>query len=141
MSCSRIFGLLGIAAVLILTGCSKMFAAKDAADKSVADFHRQLNQARHADIYRVSHANMKAATTEKDFVQLLGAVHRKLGKVTDTSCTGVNIQSHNLVTTVTLQQDTKFERGAGKESFTFQMAGTNAVLVGYNISSKELIIN
>ncbi|MGH7972148.1 MAG: hypothetical protein ACREIC_25825 [Limisphaerales bacterium] len=38
-----------------------------------------------------------------------------------------------------MSQKTLFEKGEGTESFTFALDGTNAVLVGYNIQSMDLI--
>jgi hypothetical protein len=38
-----------------------------------------------------------------------------------------------------MTQQTVFEHGQGTESFTFALAGTNAVLVAYNIQSMDLI--
>ena len=39
-----------------------------------------------------------------------------------------------------LIQKTTFERGSGTETFNFQMDAEKAKLVGYNISSKDLIL-
>jgi hypothetical protein len=39
-----------------------------------------------------------------------------------------------------LTQTTTFEQGTGTEVFTFQMQGDKAVLVGYKINSKDLIL-
>ena len=70
----------------------------------------------------------------------MGAVQRKLGKVTQTSTAGFNVRTFNFTTTVVLTQSTTFEQGTGTEAFTFQMEGEKAVLVGYNINSKDLIL-
>jgi hypothetical protein len=70
----------------------------------------------------------------------MSAVQRKLGKVTQTSNAGFNVRTFNLTTTVVLNQNTTFEQGTGTEVFTFQMNGEKAVLVGYNINSKDLIL-
>jgi len=84
--------------------------------------------------------NGKGATTEKKFLEFIGAVQRKLGKVTQTTNTGFNVRSFNFITTVVLTQNTTFERGTAVEVFTFQMNGDKAVLVGYNINSNDLIL-
>jgi len=38
-----------------------------------------------------------------------------------------------------MTQKTVFENGQSTESFTFAIDGTNAVLLGYNIQSMDLI--
>jgi hypothetical protein len=113
---------------------------KEAAEKSVADIHKLYNDDKLAEIYSAGHSKLKNATTEKQFVEFVGAVQRKLGKVTQTSNAGFNVRTFNLTTTVVLSQSTTFEQGTGTETFTFQMDGDKAVLVGYNINSKDLIL-
>lgn len=125
---------------VLLSGCSGAFEAMTAADKGIANFHKLYNEVRIADIYAASHSKLKAAITEKEFVDFMNAVQRKLGKVTQTSSTGFNIEAFNLTTTVVLAQSTTFEHGAGSETFAFEMSGDKAVLVGYNIASNDLIM-
>lgn len=117
-----------------------MFKGKKAAEQSVTDFHKLYNDGRLTDIYSAGHPKFKGATTEKQFLEFLGAVQRKLGKVTQTTEAGFNVRTFNFTTTVILTQTTTFEQGTGTEVFTFQMVGDKAVLVGYNINSKDLIL-
>jgi hypothetical protein len=54
----------------------------------------------------------------------MGAVQRKLGKVTQTTNTNFSIRSMNLTTTVVLNQSTTFEHGTGPhqlEGFDFEV--------------------
>jgi hypothetical protein len=125
---------------LVASGCGGMFNGKKAADQSVADFHKLYNDGKLAEIYSAGHSKFKSATTEKQFVEFMSAVQRKLGRVTQTSNAGFNVRTFNLTTTVVLNQNTTFEQGTGTEVFTFQMVGNKAVLVGYNINSKDLIL-
>ena len=129
---------LGLA--LIASGCVGMFKGKKAAEQSVADFHAMYNDGKIAEIYAAGHSKLKAASKEKEFVEFVGAVQRKLGKVTQTSGAGFNVRTFNLTTTVVLTQSTTFEQGTGTETFTFEMNGEKAVLLGYNINSKDLIL-
>jgi len=117
-----------------------MFKGKKAAEQSAADFHKLYNDGKHAEIYSAAHSRFRSGTTEKQFLELMGAVQRKLGKVTQTANAGVNVRTFNLTTTVVLNQNTTFEQGTGTEVFTFQMSGDKAILVGYNINSKDLIL-
>ena len=123
-----------------LTACGGMTKGKQAAEQGVADFHQLYNEGKLVEIYLAGHAQLKAATSEAQFLEFVGAVQRKLGKVTKTESAGFNVRTFNLTTTVVLTQTTAFEQGSGTETFTFQMDGDKAVLVAWNISSKELIL-
>lgn len=129
-----------LSTALFASGCGKMFKGKQVAEQAVADFHKLYNEGMLAEIYSAGHSKLKSATTEKQFLEFIGAVERKLGKVTQTSNVGFNVRAFNLTTTVVLNQSTTFEQGAGTEVFTFEMDGDKAVLVGYNINSKDLIL-
>lgn len=131
---------LTLSIALFVTGCGKMFAGKAAAEQGVADFHKLYNEGKLTEIYSTGHSKLKAATTEKQFMDFMGAVQRKLGKVTQTANIGFNVRTMNFTTTVVLTQNTTFEQGTGTETFTFQMEGDKAVPVGYNINSKDLIL-
>ena len=125
---------------LIASGCGGMFKGKKAAEQSVADFHKLYNDGKFTEIYSAGHSKFKGSTTEKQFLEFIGAVQRKLGKVTQTANAGFNVRAFNFTTTVVLNQNTTFEQGTGMETFTFEMDGEKAVLVGYNINSKDLIL-
>ena len=132
--------LLTLCVTLFSSGCSGMFKGKAAAEQSVADFHNLYNDGKLAEIYSAGHSKFKSATTEKQFLEFVGAVQRKLGKVTQTLNAGFNVRTFNLTTAVVLNQNTTFEQGTGTEVFTFEMVGDKAVLVGYDINSKDLIL-
>jgi hypothetical protein len=132
--------LLTLCIALFAPGCGGMFNGKKAAEQSVADFHKLYNDGNLTAIYSAGHSKLKGAATEKEFLEFVGAVQRKLGKVTQASNVGFNVRTFNLTTTVVLNEKTTFEQGTGTETFTFQMEGDKAVLVGYNISSKDLIL-
>jgi hypothetical protein len=125
---------------LITGGCGGMLKGKAAAEKSVAEFHTLYNDGKLSEIYAAGHPKFKSVTTSKQFLDLTGAVQRKLGKVKQTTNAGFNLRSYNFTTTVVLTQNTTFEQGTGTEVFTFQMEGDKAVLIGYHINSNDLIL-
>jgi hypothetical protein len=131
---------LALSVTLFGSSCGGMFNGKKAAEQGVADFHKLYNDGKLTEIYSAGHSMFKRATSEKEFLEYIGAVQRKLGKVTQTANAGFNVRTFNLTTTVILNQNTTFEQGTGAEVFTFQMDGDKAVLVGYNINSKDLIL-
>jgi hypothetical protein len=132
--------LLALGFALLLTGCGQMLKSKPAAEQAVVEFHKLYNDGKLPEIYAASHNKLKSITKETDFLDFVGTVHKKLGKMTQTSTTGFNVKSMNLTTTVVLTQNTTFENGTCTETFTYLMDGEKAVLAGYHINSKDLIM-
>ena len=139
-SVARVFGIVSlIFAASFLSGCGKLTQDKAEGEKAVADFHALYNQGKVEDIWKQADPQFRTSTTKQQYDDLMGAVQRKLGKVVSTSNSRWQVRSFNLNTSVLLSQNTAFEHGQGIESFTFALKGTNAVLVGYNIQSMDLI--
>jgi hypothetical protein len=126
-------------AVAILTGCGGLTKGKAASETAINHFHQLYSDGRLDDIWKEAHAKFRSASTKDKFDEFMGAVQRKLGKVQSTSNAGWRVNTFNLTTTVLMTQKTVFEHGEGTESFTFEMDGDRAVLVGYNIQSMDLI--
>jgi hypothetical protein len=139
-SVTGVFGIVSlIFAAGFLSGCGKLTQGKAAGEKAVADFHALYNQGKVEDIWKEADPKFRRTTTKQQYDDLMGAVQRKLGNVVSTANNGWQVRSFNLTTSVLLAQNTTFEHGQGTESFTFALNGTNAVLVGYNIQSMDLI--
>jgi hypothetical protein len=126
-------------AIAGLSGCTGMLKGKQAGENAIAEFHKLYNEGKLVEIYAATTADFKKATTEKQLVDLLAAIQRKLGKVKESTNAGFNVNTFNLTTRIVLNQQTTFEQGSGTEVFTFEMNGDNAVLLGYNINSNDLI--
>lgn len=107
--------LLFFGVAIFMEGCGGMLKGKKAAEESVAGFHRLYNEGKLKEIYDSSHSQLKAATPEKEFLDFMDAVHRKLGKVTQTANAGFNVGTFNFKTRVVLTQNTTFEQGTGSE--------------------------
>jgi hypothetical protein len=128
-------------ALLVVTTAPACNMTKDrkAAEREVVDFHRQLDAGNFAGLYSASHGSLKKVATEKDFVALLDAVHRKLGSVVSTTPAGANVLSGTNGTTVKLGYQTKFSGGDGVETFVYFIEGGRPLLAGYNMNSMALI--
>jgi len=123
---------------LAVAGCSGMASGKRAAETEVVTFHRLYNAKKFEEIYSSAHEKMRNHTTEAAFLELIQRIREKLGKMTSTSSTGFNVRSINGTTTVILTRATTFEHGSARETFTYEMVGEKAELVGYNVKSDSL---
>jgi hypothetical protein len=117
-----------------------MVNGKDLADKQIPVFHQLFNEQRFQDIVTSADPDMVKASPASKVVELLQAVHRKLGLVKGTNNINWNVNTFNLETRVVLVQNTAFEQGTGTETFTYRIVGGKARLLGYNINSNDLII-
>lgn len=129
-----------IALAFAALGCGAMMKRKDAAEPAVAKFHQQLNDKQFAQIYAESGEKMKAVSTEQEMVEIFEAIHRKLGNVKNTTAGSFNVSSTTSGTFITITYETEFTEGKGSEQFVFELDGDKAILVGYHINSKELLI-
>src|SRR6266571_2552681 len=83
-----------LAAVLLLS-CGGMTKGKPASEKAIVHFHDLYNQGKLDDIWKESDQKFRTASTKQKYDDFMGAVQRKLGKVTSTSNTGWNVQTFN----------------------------------------------
>ncbi len=122
------------------SGCSGFFKGKQASEKTVGEIHKLYNEGKLVEIRSQADTRFKNATSEQEWLGLISAVQRKLGKVKSSANRGFNIRTFNLTTSVVLQQNTEFEQGRATETFAFEVRGDKAVLVQYNIASNELVM-
>jgi hypothetical protein len=113
---------------------------KQIAQEAVTQFHSQLDAEQYHTIYAGSDEKLRHASSESDFVALLEAVHRKLGKVQQ-----ANLQSFQVGwfagqgQVVTLVYNTRFVDSTAAEKFVWHINGDQPLLVGYFINSNALI--
>jgi hypothetical protein len=136
----NLYHLLALVCLLVLPACKDMTQAKGLSETAITDFHRQFNEGKFKEVYAATHANFKKAATEAEFVELLDAMQRKLGKQVQSTGTGWRVNSINGKTTASLSQDTKFEHGKGTESFVFVISDGKCSLENYDIQSRDLIV-
>ncbi len=117
-----------------------MTKGKSLAKAQTAAFHEQYNNQDFAAMIDGAHPDMLKASSEDELTDLYSMIRKKLGKVLDTKTVSWNVRTFNTTTTVVLIQDTTFEEGKGKETFTFRIQDEKALLLGYNINSNDLIM-
>lgn len=127
---------------VLLAGCSvrEMTTGRAEAEKAVSEFHESFNAGRFAEIYDAASDEFRAALKRERFLELVGAIQRKLGKVTGTENKGWRVNSRNLRTYVDLTQASRFDTGEAVETFSFVVRDGKAILIGYNIQSLDLIV-
>ena len=128
-----------MAVAAALCGCS---AGTDVplAEKAVDSFHQTLNAGDFARIYAEARPDMKAATAEGPLVDLLGAVHRKLGVFQSGKSVGWNDNATTGGHFLTLTYASTYAGGTADERFVYRIDGGRAMLAGYNINSNALIL-
>jgi len=94
----------------LLAACSASEKIKDAGP-AVDAFRHQLDAEAYPAIWQGADDLLHQNTTEPQFVQFVGAVHRKLGKVVQSERTGWNVNYGTSGTIVTVAMTTRFERG------------------------------
>lgn len=129
-----------IATSLFFCGCGNIKQGMGAAEAQVVIFHQNYNNQNIEAILAASDPQFFDSTPKADMMKLYGAVYKKLGKVTDSQMQNFNMRTFNLDTLVSINQDTKYERGKGVESFTFRIKGNKAYLLGYYVNSPDLIL-
>jgi hypothetical protein len=127
----------GYCLCLLLTGCS---APADIGSASAAGrrFHDHFNKQDFAVIYTDADPKFRTAAKQEDLTALLARVHDKLGNVTDSTRTGLNVNYKFGGSTITMTYATKFQLGEGQEQFVWLKSGGDLRLVNYNIKSPAL---
>ena len=128
-----------LALSILLPSCGDMTKGKALADAAVTDFHRQFNEGKFSALYKAADPGLKAASPEADFLKLLEAVDRKLGKHLKSTETGWQVKTFNTTTTAVLTEQSEFEHGTGTETFTYVISGGSGALKAYFINSTDMI--
>jgi len=121
------------------TSSCSLTKGREVAETAVKRFHDQYNAGKFSDIYQETDDQFKNVTSEKEWVELLQAVQRKLGTVKDAKSSGWGVNTTPMGTTATLSYDIDFSEGRGAEQFVFHISGNAAKLLRYNINSPLLI--
>ncbi|MBB5030925.1 hypothetical protein [Prosthecobacter vanneervenii] len=123
-----------------LVSCNDLVKGKGLADAAIVDFHLQFNEGNFKKLYAAGHQELKASATEEDFVKLLEAVHRKLGKYVKDGDGSWRVNTVNFKTVVSVSRKAEFEHGKGTETFSFIVSGESCLLLSYYIQSNDMLV-
>lgn len=125
---------------IFLSACS-MSKNMSLAEKEVPNFHAQLDAGQFKELYESAAEELKTTITKQDFIALLSAVNRKLGRVIKSEKTTWSVNYNTSGSFVSMTYNTTFTKGTGMEQFIFRLHDGRALLVSYHINSNALIIN
>jgi len=107
---------------------------------AVAKFHQQLDAEQYDQIYVEADPALRQASPQREFLALMGAIHRKLGKIQDATGQSFNVNWTTSGTQVRMTYKTKFAGGDADETFVWHVVAEKPLLLNYNINSNALII-
>jgi hypothetical protein len=128
------------AAILFLSACGDTLNGKGIAEPEVVRFHERLKAHEFESMYDSTGDAFRSAISKEKAVALFSAIDRKLGQLQDAKQINWSVNTRNTVTTVTLVYQSRFSEGEATETFTFNVDNDNAQLIGYNISSLDMLI-
>jgi hypothetical protein len=126
--------------LFLLASCGDTIDGRAFAEPEVKRFHEKLKLGNFESIYEDASADFKGAIPKDKTLALFSAIERKLGPLQETKLINWNVNTHNLNTVVVLVQDSRFKEGQATETFTFRIENEKAQLLGYNISSLDMLI-
>lgn len=130
----------GLILALTLSACS---IGKDVplAENGVKTFHSQLAADQIDAIVAASGPELTAGPARARFTQLLTVVRKKLGRPTGDKQVGWNDNINTGGHFISLDYQSKYERGDAAENFVYRVDGEKLVLAGYHVNSDALILN
>jgi hypothetical protein len=137
------FFTIGVVALASTGACS--YAAKTQAEVGVDRFHQQLNEAKFDDIWNGAddafrQDALRIAGSKRPYDATMDQFRHKLGRVVTSSTQKWSVKTADSLSTVTLVQDTRFERGSAVETFRFLVRGGVAKLGDYEFRSPQYAI-
>jgi hypothetical protein len=132
--------LLSLASVGI-SGCyANISGFNQDAQNLAAGMHKRMADGDVAGIYNNADQKYRDAVTREKSDALFSSISRKLGAPMDCTQGNTNLRTSTSGTTIVSTCTTKFSKDAtGTETFTWVKSGDQFRLLGYNISSEELI--
>jgi hypothetical protein len=124
-----------LALPLLLASCG----GSDDARRGVASFRARTAQTAFSEIYWRATPEFRQSATEEQFLRVMTAVDRKLGRWTSAGEPGWNVSRGAAGQVVNLTYQSQFAKGAGSEQFKWRIENGEPVLLDYHVSSPLLI--
>lgn len=105
---------------LFLSGCADTVGGKSIAEPEVARFHEMLKRRDFEAIYAATGEQFKSQVPKQQALALFAAIDRKLGLLRNTQQVDCHVNTTNLVTTVALVYDSRFESGQAPRHLPFK---------------------
>jgi len=121
-----------LALAALLAACSGPESVQSAR-KDVDRFHRQLDAQQLDAIWNGSSQDLRISASREAFDGLLTRIHENLGNAVSTKQVGWATNINGNGSFVTLNMQTQFERGSGREEFVFRNTDGKFALAGYHI--------
>jgi hypothetical protein len=132
--------LLSVVLLLGSTGCS-VRQNVDRAESEAVQFHKLIESGDIHKIYSEADSELKAATSEVEFSELLISVGKKLGPLQSLKRLNANVNYTAAGTIATLRFNSQFDKGQAIEEFSYRITTNVCYLVSYHITSNALIKN
>ncbi len=127
-----------LALAVVLAGCS-MSGDSKVAQAEVVTFHELLDAGQFEKIYDNASSDLKKAATKEKFVDLLQAIHKKLGNTRASDMKGWTVNYNTSGSYATLTYQTFYTDDEANEQFVYRLEDNKALLAGYHIESNGLI--
>lgn len=124
--------------IVFLGGCNPLKSTAEA-EKAAVLFHTLYDDEDYDKIFDTAHADFKSAQPKVDTINFLKSVREQLGTIKTTNRTGWKANSFNLKTNVVLTYETEYQNGRGVETFTYRIANGGATLLGWHITSNDVV--
>jgi hypothetical protein len=113
---------------------------KGVAEPEVVRFHELLNAGDLEKIYSTTAVEFQQSAPKEKILALFSAIKRKLGPYQSSKELNWNVNTYNLTTNVVLVYQCKYEQGEATETFTYRISNEKPQLLGYNISSLDMLL-
>ncbi|MGO9648894.1 MAG: DUF4019 domain-containing protein [Terriglobales bacterium] len=134
--------LTAVVLIFLMWQCgSGLLRGRSLSAQAVHHFHEQFNNNQYTEIWTEADEGFQGSEQEQEWVNLLAAVHRKLGNAGVESLTNINVNATTNGTFITAIYKTPFDRGQAIETFTWKKDARGVRLYGYNVQSNALVLN
>ena len=134
-------GVTCVVMVFLLWQCgSGLYAGRNLSAQAVRHFHEQLNASDYSGMWDGAAEGFQTSVKMQDFLDLMAAIHRKLGKAGPGSLSNINVSVTTSGTYITAAYSTQFDAGGATETFVWKRDGATLKLFRYNINSNALIL-